>query len=79
MPGDVWQIQWWAATDQVFGPENRGVSALMIIDYLATGLSGFDPEEFPEAHDFTVELTIWGEDRGRSRSTWPTSFRRPRS
>src|SRR5690349_12338428 len=36
----------------------------MIIDYLSTGLSGFDPEEFPEAHDFTVELTIWGEDRG---------------
>ena len=29
----------------------------MIIDYLTTGLSGFDPEEFPEAQDFTVEFT----------------------
>jgi hypothetical protein len=36
----------------------------MIIDYRNTGLTGFIPDEFPEAHDFTVELTVWGEDRG---------------
>jgi hypothetical protein len=29
----------------------------MIIDYLTTGLAGFDTQEFPEARDFTVELT----------------------
>lgn len=34
----------------------------MIIDYLTTGLAGFSPEVFPEAHDFTVELTVWGEE-----------------
>ncbi len=37
---------------------------LMIIDKLTAGLAGFSAEEFPEARDFTVELTVWGEDRG---------------
>jgi hypothetical protein len=30
---------------------------LMIIGYMPSGLTGFDPGEFPEAQDFTVELT----------------------
>jgi hypothetical protein len=29
----------------------------MIIDYMPGGLTGFDPEEFPEAQDLTVEFT----------------------
>jgi hypothetical protein len=36
----------------------------MMIDYLTTGLAGFSPDDFPEAHDFTVELTVWGKDQG---------------
>ncbi|GLW36034.1 hypothetical protein [Actinoplanes regularis] len=29
----------------------------MIIDYTPNGLTGFNPEEFPEAQDFVVEFT----------------------
>jgi hypothetical protein len=36
----------------------------MMIDYLTTGLAGFRPDEFPDAQDFTVELTVWGKDQG---------------
>ena len=35
-----------------------------MIDYLTTDLTGFDPDEFREAQDFTVELTAWGKDQG---------------
>ncbi|MEV4513439.1 hypothetical protein AB0K00_31265 [Dactylosporangium sp. NPDC049525] len=36
----------------------------MMIDYLTSGLTGFSLDEFPDAHDFTVELTMWGKDQG---------------
>ncbi|WP_433825815.1 hypothetical protein ACQP2E_27365 [Actinoplanes sp. CA-015351] len=35
----------------------------MLIDYTTDGLTGFSPDDFPEAHDFTVELTMCGEDQ----------------
>ena len=31
----------------------------MLIDYMPSGLTGSDPEEFPQAQDFTVEFTSW--------------------
>jgi hypothetical protein len=37
---------------------------VMMIDHLPTGLTGFSSDEFPRAHDFTVELTMLGQDRG---------------
>lgn len=39
----------------------------MLIDYLPTGLSGFDPAGFPRARDLTVQLTVRGQDEGTDR------------
>jgi hypothetical protein len=36
----------------------------MMIDHLATGLTGFRPDDFADAQDFIVELMIWAHDDG---------------